>query len=142
VTTLSPDEVARYFESMTPEALTRLDTVYAQDAFFKDPFNEVTGLPAIRRIYEHMYEALIDPGFLVVNRIVEDAQAMFEWDFRFRIRRWRPHQVWKIHGTTHLRFGPDGRIVHHRDYWDTGEELYAKLPVIGGVVRFLRRRMG
>ena len=23
--------------------------------------------------------------------------------------------------------------------WDTGEELYAKLPLIGGAVRFLRR---
>lgn len=141
MTTLSPDAVARYFESMTPEALTRLDAVYAEDAFFRDPFNEVTGLPAIRRVYEHMYEALVDPRFLIVNRIVEDAQAMFEWDFQFRIRRWKPHDLWTVHGTTHLRFAADGRIVYHRDYWDTGEELYAKLPVIGGVMRFLRRKM-
>jgi steroid delta-isomerase len=142
VTTLSPEAVARYFEAMTPDALRRLDEVYAEDAFFKDPFNEVTGLPAIRRIYEHMYEALIDPRFVIVNRIVADAQAMFEWDFRFRIRRWKPHNVWTVHGTTHLRFAADGRIAYHRDYWDTAEELYAKLPVIGGVMRFLRRQMG
>lgn len=139
---MSPDAIAHYFESMTPDALARLDRVYAQDAFFKDPFNEVTGLPAIRRIYEHMYEALIDPRFRIVNRVVAGPQAMFEWDFHFRIRRWKPHHEWTVHGATHLRFAGDGRIVHHRDYWDTAEELYAKLPVIGGVMRFLRRRMG
>ena len=41
-----------------------------------------------------------------------------------------------------LRFGEDGKVNYHRDYWDTGEELYAKLPLIGGAVRFLRRTMG
>jgi steroid Delta-isomerase len=142
VTPLTTDAIARYFESMTPEALAHLDRVYTEDAAFKDPFNEVTGLPAIRGIYERMYEALIDPRFLIVNRIAVDAQAMFEWDFQFRIRRWRPHDVWTVHGTTHLRFAADGRIVYHRDYWDAAEELYAKLPVIGGVMRFLRRKMG
>jgi ketosteroid isomerase-like protein len=139
---ISPEAVARYFEAMTPAALARLDEVYAEDAFFKDPFNEVTGLPEIRRIYEQMYEALIDPRFRIVNRVVAQPQAMFEWDFHFRIRRWKPHEAWKIHGVTHLRFGTDGRIAHHRDYWDTAEELYGKLPLIGGVMRFLRRRMG
>lgn len=139
---LSVDQVVDYFEAMNPDALERLASVYAEDACFKDPFNEVTGLPAIRRIYEHMYEGLIEPRFQIVNRIVDGPQAMFEWDFHFRIRRFKPLGTWTIHGTTHLRFGTDGRIVYHRDYWDTAEELYAKLPVIGGVMRFLRRKLG
>lgn len=142
MTTLSVDRIVGYFESMSPDGLDRLAQVYAEDASFKDPFNEVTGLPAIRRIYEHMYEALIEPRFRIVNRIVDGSQAMFEWDFEFRIRSWKPHETWTVHGTTHLRFGPDGRIVYHRDYWDTAEELYAKLPVIGVLMRFLRRKMG
>jgi steroid Delta-isomerase len=41
---------------------------------------------------------------------------------------------------THLRFAADGRIVYHRDYWDAAEEPYAKLPVLGAVVRALQRR--
>jgi hypothetical protein len=27
----------------------------------------------------------------------------------------------------------------HRDYWDAAEELYEKLPVLGGLMRFLKR---
>jgi hypothetical protein len=46
-----------------------------------------------------------------------------------------------IHGATHLRFAPDGRIAYHRDYWDAANELYAKLPLIGPVMRWLRRKL-
>ena len=88
-----------------------------------------------------LFDALIEPRFVVTNRIAEGAQAMVEWDFTFRIRRFRPSHGWSVHGVSHLRFAPDGRLSHHRDYWDTGDELYAKLPGIGPIVRFLKRRM-
>jgi steroid delta-isomerase len=39
-----------------------------------------------------------------------------------------------------VRFDDAGRVAWHRDYWDAAEELYAKLPVVGAVVRMLRRR--
>jgi len=32
-------------------------------------------------------------------------------------------------------------VTYHRDYWDTAEELYAKLPLLGGLMRLLRRRL-
>ncbi|WP_413888997.1 hypothetical protein [Candidatus Aalborgicola defluviihabitans] len=35
---------------------------------------------------------------------------------------------------------PDGRILDHRDYWDAAEELYEKLPLLGGLMRWLKRR--
>ena len=46
-----------------------------------------------------------------------------------------------MHGATQLTFAPDGRVNLHRDYWDTAEELYAKLPLIGTLVRWLTRKL-
>jgi steroid delta-isomerase len=46
-----------------------------------------------------------------------------------------------VHGATHLRFAPDGRIRSHRDYWDAAGELYAKLPVLGVLMRMVQRRL-
>ena len=45
-----------------------------------------------------------------------------------------------IHGASHLQFDDNGRVAVHRDYWDAAEELYEKLPVVGGLMRWLRRR--
>ena len=36
---------------------------------------------------------------------------------------------------------PTGRVVAHRDYWDAAEELYEKLPVLGALMRLLKRRL-
>ena len=33
-----------------------------------------------------------------------------------------------------------GRVAFHRDYWDAAEELYEKLPGLGGLMRWLKRR--
>ncbi len=136
------DAIVRYFETITPKSLGDMALVYTEDAYFKDPFNEVKGLVDIRAIFERMFEALVEPRFTVVNRLVDGDQVMLEWDFTFRIRRWKPEIVQLVHGVSHLRLASDGRIAHHRDYWDTAEELYAKLPLIGGLMRFLRSKMG
>ena len=136
------DDIVRYFDAMSPESVADLGRLYTEDAFFKDPFNEVRGLTEVQDIFRRMYVPLIDPRFAVVNRIATEDQAMLEWNFHFRIRRYRPDIVQTVHGVSHLRFADDGRIAYHRDYWDTAEELYAKLPLIGGVMRFLRHRMG
>jgi steroid delta-isomerase len=32
-------------------------------------------------------------------------------------------------------------VIAHRDYWDSGEELFSRLPLVGTLVNWLRRRM-
>jgi hypothetical protein len=54
------------------------------------------------------------------------------------MRRWRSEEQC-IRGGTHLRLAADGRILEHRDYWDAAEELYEKLPLLGALMRWLKR---
>ena len=39
-----------------------------------------------------------------------------------------------------LVFNEQGLVTMHRDYWDAAEELYEKLPLLGGLMRWLKRR--
>ena len=138
---MSVDRIVSFFETLEPSSVAAMASIYAEEAYFKDPFNEVRRVQDIQAIFARMFEALEEPRFVVVNRICEGDQAMLEWDFHFRIRSFRPSRAWCIHGVSHLRLSADGRVSYHRDFWDTGEELYAHLPGLGAVVRFLRRRM-
>jgi hypothetical protein len=139
-----PDEaklerLRQFFETISPQSVAAIGTVYAADAYFKDPFNEVRGVPAIERIFRHMFEQVDAPRFVVHDAVIQGDQGFVTWDFRFRMRRFnRDEQV--IRGASHLRFDAAGLVVFHRDYWDAAEELYEKLPVLGGLMRFLRRR--
>ncbi|MFM8766663.1 MAG: nuclear transport factor 2 family protein [Rubrivivax sp.] len=141
VTTESP-QIARLialFEQLAPADLDRLGEFYAPDARFKDPFNEVQGVQAIRGVFEHMFRALHEPRFVVHEAIVQGHQCFLVWDFLFRFKRFSPAGQC-VRGGTHLQFGSDGRITLHRDYWDAAEELYEKLPGVGVLMRWLKRR--
>jgi len=52
------DRIVHAFETLSPAAVEALDALYAPDARFKDPFNDVRGLPEIQRIFRHMYVSL------------------------------------------------------------------------------------
>jgi hypothetical protein len=94
---------------------------------------------AIQRIFEHMFVSLDGPRFVIRDAIVQGNQCFLSWDFIFRMRRFsREEQV--VRGGSHLRLAADGRISEHRDYWDVAEELYEKLPVLGALMRWLKRR--
>ena len=133
--------VVALFESLAPADLPSLRGVYAADARFKDPFNSVQGLPAIARIFQHMFRQLDAPHF-TVRDIVGEGDALFlTWDFDFRTRG-QGARAMRIHGASHLLFGTGGQVTMHRDYWDAAEELYEKLPLIGALMRWLKRRAG
>ena len=138
-----PDErVARVialFEGLNPSDLDRLGEFYVPQCRFKDPFNEVTGVPAIRNVFEHMYRALHEPRFVVHEAIVQGEQCFLTWDFLFRFRRYSDAPQC-VRGGSHLVFDDSGRITLHRDYWDAAEELYEKLPVVGTLMRWLKRQ--
>ncbi len=127
-----------FFETIAPDTVTQLASVYTDDVYFKDPFNEVRGLPEVTRIFAHMFTQVDAPRFVVTGSVLQGDQAFLTWDFLFRMKRFSD-DVQCIRGATHLKFAADGRANFHRDYWDAAEELYEKLPLLGGMMRGLKK---
>jgi len=46
-----------------------------------------------------------------------------------------------VPGVTHLRLAADGRVAEHTDLFDAAEGFYETLPVIGGALRAIKRRL-
>ena len=134
------ERLVQFFEQLQPQDLQRLPDIYSPEARFKDPFNEVQGLAEIERIFAHMFVALDSPHFIVTERIVQDNKCFLVWDFRFRFKRFDTTSWQTVRGGTHLVFDAQGLVTLHRDYWDAAEELYEKLPLVGGLMRWLKRR--
>jgi len=101
----------------------------------------VQGLAAIEAVFRHMFRQVQEPRFCVTSRLAVGHDAWLEWEFHFRFRRWRETEIQLVRGATRLELSPEGHVLVHRDYWDTGEELFARLPVMGALVRFLQRRL-
>jgi ketosteroid isomerase-like protein len=135
--------VVDFFEQLQPADVARIADIYTADAQFKDPFNEVQGVPAIEAIFAHMFEALDAPRFVITQQVQQGAQCFVTWDFLFAMRRFDAGRTQTIRGASHLVLRAEAgvwRVAVHRDYWDAAEELYEKLPVVGSLMRWLKRR--
>ena len=133
------DEIALYFEALNPNAVLSIGNFYSSNCYFKDPFNEVRGIEHTQRVFQHMFEALIAPRFVVTGKVVQGSEAFLTWDFLFAMKSFVEGEQC-IRGTSHLKLDADGKVCFHRDYWDAAEELYEKLPLLGALMRFLKRQ--
>ena len=129
----------RFFEQLQPDDVAHMGRLYGEHAYFRDPFNEVRGLAGVQRVFTHMFERLDSPRFRVRDAFAEGEQAFLTWDFVFRTRGSERER--SIHGSSHLRFAPDGKVIYHRDYWDAAEELWETVPLLGGLLRWLKKRL-
>jgi len=130
------DALLEWYATLAPATLGRLPEFYAEQARFKDPFNDVQGTAAIARIFAHMFETTEHPRFVILERMAQGDQGFATWRFEFGLKG----QQYTVLGASHLHFDQAGRVLTHRDYWDAAEELWQKLPLIGGPVRWLRGR--
>ena len=132
------DALIAFYETLTPADVARFPEFYAKEAYFKDPFNEVSGIVFIQKIFRHMFEQVGVPQFVVDEKIVDANGAMLVWRFHFRIGP-RYCKALTLRGVSHLKFDADGKVNYHRDYWDAAEELYMKLPGLGLLMRGLQK---
>lgn len=130
--------IVRYFETLTPGALARLGEVYAADARFIDPLHELDGLAAIERMYARMFDSMDGPRFRVETAMASGSECLLVWEFRFALRGGAEQ---RFMGVSQLVLDGSGRIASHRDFWDAGEAVYERIPVLRAALRWLKRRL-
>ena len=140
ITLLDPARAyAAAFEALRPETLADLGRHFAEDAHFRDPFNEVTGRARILAVFAHMFEMLDEPRFVILDLAVSDRAAFLKWRMTFRPKGRR--ETWTIDGLSDVAFAPDGRVSAHIDHWDAAGQLYEKVAGLGWLMRRLKARL-
>ena len=134
------NRLVAFYESITLGSLSSIGSIYAPNAYFKDPFNEVTGMARIEAIFAHMFVQVAEPKFKVLSAIAgrsvgsDSHEAYIVWLFDWGKSK-------PIRGSSHIKFDNEGLVIFHRDYWDAAEELYETLPVLGTLMRWLKRKL-
>lgn len=130
------DALIDWYSTLTPETISDIRGIYHERAHFRDPFNEVRGHQAIAAIFEHMFNTTENPVFRVTSKQKEGATAWVSWTFSFGLRG----KALSVEGVSRLDFGDDGRVIDHRDYWDT-TDLFIEIPLLGALLHHLKSRL-
>lgn len=127
------------FAAPMPDGLEALLRLATEDVRFADPFNDVTGKAGLRAIIEDMVERCQDPRFEILDVAASDQAGYIRWRLDFVPKGSRAR--WSFEGMSEILVAPDGRVRAHIDHWDSGAQLYAQLPLIGWIVRRIRRSL-
>ena len=131
------DRYRRYLEDLSSATLGDLEAYVTADVRFKDPFNDVRGVDAMRRTFQHMFENVQHVKFHARDMASEGLMCFMSWHFVGTLRG----KPWAFDGVSIIRFNEDGRVTEHIDHWDAASEFYEQLPFIGSLLAFLRRRL-
>jgi len=131
------DRYVAFLESMTPADLDRLGAFCAPEVRFRDPFNVAVGVAAYRRVLEKMFADVGRPDFVVTDRAQAGDMLCLRW--RFAARGPGGSEL-RFEGMSDIRFDDAGRVLSHTDFWDAGV-VYEKVPLLGGLIRLVRRRL-
>ncbi len=136
---------AAYFEALrVPGDLAGLAKLCNPEIRFKDPFNDVKGVESLRRIFEHMFETTVNPQFSVLGVAPDtgrDDRAYLHWRFVFHPKGRENEDLWVIEGMSVVLVDEAGLLTSHIDHWDSGEQFYERLPLVGALVRFIKGKM-
>ncbi|EEP95437.1 hypothetical protein yaldo0001_6350 [Yersinia aldovae ATCC 35236] len=69
-----------------------------------------------------------------------DQQASVCWQMSYAHPRLRRGCLLSLEGISQLRFA-EQRIIYQRDYYDLGAMLYEHIPLLGGIVLKLKKRL-
>lgn len=132
---------ARHFDTLGPASRDQLRQLVHPDIHFTDPFNDIHGIDKLMVVFDHMFETTKDPQFVTETPIVGGQTAFIKWRFTCTIEQRFYHREMTIDGVTEVRFDEAGLVIAHIDYWDAARQLYEQLPLLGSLLRRLRRRL-
>jgi hypothetical protein len=134
--------LAAYFAEMTDVSVREgTGAVYAPTAYLNDNLVFVEGAAAIEAYFLHSTgdTDTISVDFLDVVKSGPD--YFVRWRMTIKNKRLKKGQPLSSYGMTHFRFDDQGRVLMHKDFWDAATGLYEHLPVVGGMLRFVRSRL-
>jgi steroid delta-isomerase len=128
-----------FYRDYSPAWLERLGELYAPEVEFHDPFGTLRGdLGALKQHFGKLFK-LAESKFLVDDAAVGQHGAYVRWTWIWRWKAGSPQK--HVPGVTWLRFGADGKVVYHQDLFDAAEGFFEVVPLLGGALRAVKKRL-
>lgn len=134
-------EYIRYYESMTPESVEELIGLATKDIHFRDPFNDLRGVEKVIEVMHDMFRDTIDPQFKIIESFEKGETALLKWEMTFIPKKMSASEPWFVVGFSELKFNEEGKVYSHIDYWDAATYFYERIPLIGFLIRLVKKRL-
>lgn len=127
------------YQNMLQMDLSQLDHLYADNIIFKDPVHEIKGLVMLQDYMANISSTVLECRFEYLGELLSSSDAYIKWNMHFRHPKLAAGKLLTVRGVSQLMF--EKKIHYHEDFYDLGAMLYEHVPVVGGMTRWLKRRL-
>ena len=131
------EQFKAYFSELNLSDLETINDFYSENILFQDPLHEIQGRENVREYFEKLNQNLISGAFTFTDEAIKGNTAFLQWEMNLQLKR--PKKKIQVSGISVLTI--DQKITSHQDYFDAGALFYEHVPILGGLIRFLKRKI-
>lgn len=134
-------QIINTFNALNKDNMEILDGFYHPEVVFEDPLGRIEGLPALKAYYKGLYKNVQAIRFDFTGHLSEGDTHVAVWTMHMVAPGLNRGREVVLDGNSVLRFGEEGLVAYHRDYFDVGAMVYEHVPVVGFLVRQVKSRL-
>ena len=135
------EQFLMFYTDLESMKVEHLKNIYSKDVVFIDPIAHHKGLAAVEAYFSKLLKNAKFCVFTIHNTsATEDAGYVINWTMRFTSSRINKGKPVSVDGITVLQLSDD-IIVHHRDYYDLGQMVYEHVPLLGSIIKRIKRSL-
>lgn len=129
------------WEHFDVSSLSHLEDLYAPSMNFIDPIGHIEGRDAFFSHLESQCRNLLECRFMYYDEleVISSNRASLVWSMTMRHKAIGGGKSTETRGVSIIKF--DDLITFHGDYFDLGQMVHQHIPVLGGVVRMVNRKL-
>jgi hypothetical protein len=134
--TITLEKFKNYFSPIDFNRGSILDEIYSNDIVFKDPIHKIHGIENLKLYFQKLNENLIEGTFHFTDESILENKAYLSWEMNLKLKR--PKKNVKASGISVLII--EDKIISQRDYFDAGELFYENIPILGSIIRSIKKK--
>ncbi|MDA9189393.1 nuclear transport factor 2 family protein [bacterium] len=134
------EKIKNFFSGLSMTSMDLVDQFYDKNTNFIDPIGKHKGSDSVKAYYQNLYKNVEQISF-EMNDYAQNGELVYmSWIMKLNLKD-NPSKLIEVHGNSKFRFNEQGKALYHRDYFDMGEFIYEGIPVLGSVIKFIKKKL-
>ena len=132
------ENYAKFLKTVNKKNISDFKNFCHDDIEFIDPFHQFVGLEKFILFFNRTFDNYNYHNFIALDNATSSSAGYIKWQFSFKNKKGIKRT---IDGMSEIKFSNNGLVISHIDYWDTGNQIYLKVPLLNIVIKYIKRKI-
>ncbi len=130
-----------FFNKLNADNVELVDQFYDQNVVFQDPVHVLHGSAEVKKYYAGLYKNVDSIRFEYGKGVEAGDAVSLPWKMYLKTKAINGGEEFTVDGISLITFSSEGKAMRHRDYFDMGEFVYEKIPVLKTVIGYIKKKL-